>query len=66
MSAQTEMRLHHLVDVKVVADVVQFDGQDHHWQAFSRDFEVAVSNLGLDELMRLTSTTTEDELHSSD
>ena len=46
-------RLSYLVDIKVVAGVDRFDGQDIHWRSFSREFVVAVSNLGMDELMAL-------------
>eukprot|EP00972_Heterocapsa_arctica_P094503 13937115-Heterocapsa_arctica.AAC.1 len=46
-------RLPFVVDTKVVAGAEKFDGQDVHWRAFSREFTVAVSNFGMDELMTL-------------
>ena len=60
-------RLAFVVDNKIVAGVEKFDLQDVHWRTFSREFTVAVSNLGMDELMALCheSGTAEEDLVST-
>eukprot|EP00972_Heterocapsa_arctica_P100575 14830753-Heterocapsa_arctica.AAC.1 len=46
-------RLKFVVDTKIVAGVNKFDGEDTNWRPWAREFVVAVSNLGMDELMAL-------------
>ena len=41
-----------IVDMRDVSSIDNFTGEDCKWNAFAEDFEVAVSNIGLDDLMK--------------
>ena len=59
------MRLKPLVDVKLVQNVDDFNGEDDKWATFAFEFENAVTNIGMDELLRLATTVGEDSLDAN-
>ena len=49
-----------IVGMRVVSNVPDFAGEDSRWAAFAEDFEVAVSNICLDDLMKQALSAAED------